>query len=133
MQELFSRSFDSLEEIFAFTEHFFTSERIDRQHWYTVNLAIDELFTNMVKYNPAGGEKISLQMQRTGAVVEVRLRDPGATPFDVTRPRAVDPSAPAEARKSGGLGLYLVQQLVDSLDYSYRDGASTVTFTRKLG
>jgi anti-sigma regulatory factor (Ser/Thr protein kinase) len=133
MQERFSRSFDSLEDIFAFTERFFTSERIDRQHWYTVNLAVEELFTNMVKYNPAGGGRIGLQMQHMGNVVEVRLSDPESTPFDVTEPRAVDPSAPVEARKSGGLGLYLVQQLVDSLDYSYRDGTSTVTFTRKLG
>lgn len=133
MQALFSRSLDSLEELFAFTESFFTCEGIDRQDWYTVNLAVEELFTNMVKYNPAGGGEISLRMQRTGDVVEVRMRDPGATPFDVTEPRAVDPGAPVESRKSGGLGLYLVQQLVDSLDYSYRDGTSTVTFTRKLG
>lgn len=133
MQALFSRSLDSLEELFAFTESFFTSEGIDRQSWYTVNLAVEELFTNMVKYNPAGGSEISLRMQRTGEVVEVRMRDPGATPFDVTEPREVDPGAPIESRKSGGLGLYLVQQLVDSLDYSYRDGTSTVTFTKKLG
>jgi hypothetical protein len=30
------------------------------------------------------------------------------------------------------LGLLLVQKFVDSLEYAWRDGTSTITFTRKL-
>jgi anti-sigma regulatory factor (Ser/Thr protein kinase) len=133
MQGLFSRSIDSLDEIFSFTEQFFTSEHIDPQHLFNINLAVEELFTNMVKYNSAGGGPIVLHMQRTGDAVRVRLRDPESPPFDVTEPRPVDAHAPLEARESGGLGLFLVHKIVDSLDYTYEDGTSTITFTRKLG
>jgi serine/threonine-protein kinase RsbW len=133
MEGLFRRNFDSLAEIFALTEKFFTGEGIDPEHLYTVNLAVEELFTNMVKFNPDGDEHISLQLQHTDASVRVRLCDRRVEPFDVTVPRLVDRDAPVEKRESGGLGLYLVQQMVDSLDYVHRDGVTTVTFTKNLG
>ena len=132
MQGEFKRCFESLDEIFSFTDGFFEHEGIDGAHRYTVNLAIEELFTNMVKYNPAGTEDILLQLQQDGDAWLVRLCDREAVPFDVTRPRQVNPDAPLEKREQGGLGLFLVQQIVDTLDYAYRDGVATVTFTRKL-
>lgn len=132
MKALFKRDFDSLAEIFALTEKFFTGEGIDAQYMYTVNLAVEELFTNMVKFNPDGDQNISLQLERADGSVRVRLCDRRVEPFDVTVPRLVDTDAPAEKREAGGLGLYLVQQMVDSLDYVHRDGVTTVTFTKKL-
>jgi anti-sigma regulatory factor (Ser/Thr protein kinase) len=133
MQGQFRRSFDSLAEIFAFTEKYFASEQIDREeHLYTVNLAIEELFTNMVKFNPGGSEQISLEMQHPDGSLLVCLSDHEVEPFDVTVPRQVDTAAPVEKRESGGLGLFLVQQMVDSLDYSHRGGVTTITFSRKL-
>jgi anti-sigma regulatory factor (Ser/Thr protein kinase) len=133
MERWFDRSFDSLDQIFAFTERFFARECIDPKYLFTVNLAVEELFTNMVKYNAAGGGQIALHMQRLEDAVRVRLSDPESPPFDVTAPRPVDPDEPLEFRESGGLGLFLVHKVVDSLDYTYRDGTSTITFTRKLG
>lgn len=132
MQELFRRSLESLDEIFDFTEKFFASQQVEERHRYAVNLVIEELFTNMVKYNPASAGEIAVQMHRRDGGVQVRLSDRESVPFDVTTPRAVDPEAPIERRRSGGLGLFLVQKFVDSLDYAYRDGTSTITFTRKL-
>jgi anti-sigma regulatory factor (Ser/Thr protein kinase) len=49
----FPRSFDSLEEIFAFTSEFFGRHELDRDLLPTVDLVLEELFTNMVKYSPA--------------------------------------------------------------------------------
>lgn len=132
MHDEFKRCFESLDEIFSFTDRFFELEGIDGAHRYTVNLAIEELFTNMVKYNPTGVENILLHMQHDNETLLVRLCDREAVPFDVTRPRSVNPDAPLEKREPGGLGLFLVQQIVDTLDYAYRDGVATVTFTRKL-
>lgn len=132
MERLFRRNFDSLAEIFALTEEFGAKAGVGPEQLYTVNLAIEELFTNMVKFNPDGDEHISLQLQQADRAVHVRLCDRRVEPFDVTVPRLVDKDAPAEQREAGGLGLYLVQQMVDSLDYVHRDGVTTVTFTKNL-
>ncbi len=55
------------------------------------------------------------------------------TNYDVERfdPRAgpvVDVTAPLEDREPGGLGLYLVLMMVDSIHYEYRNRTSKITF-----
>lgn len=132
MNELFRRSLESLDQVFALTERFFAGEQIDGSHRYAINLVIEELFSNMVKYNPAGPGDIRVDMERRAGEIQVRISDHEDKPFDVTTPRSVDTDAPLEQRQAGGLGLFLVQKFVDSLDYAYRDGISTITFTRKL-
>ena len=50
----FRRSFDSLQDLFAFTAGFCARHRVDVGLLPTVDLAVEELFTNMVKYSPGG-------------------------------------------------------------------------------
>jgi anti-sigma regulatory factor (Ser/Thr protein kinase) len=56
----FGRSFDSLEDIFAFTSEFFGRHGLDRDLLPTVDLIVEELFTNMVKYSPGGAPSIRI-------------------------------------------------------------------------
>jgi anti-sigma regulatory factor (Ser/Thr protein kinase) len=133
MQALFQRSLASLDEIFAFTAKFFEGEQVDRRDVYAVNLVIEELFTNMVKFNATGPDAVALEMVRREDAVEVRMSDRERQPFDVTEPQPLDVDAPVEKREERGMGLFLVQKFVDSLEYAYRDGTSTITFVKKLG
>ena len=133
MHRQFKRSFESLEEIFAFTGRFFQEHGVPEDDRHVVDLAVEELFTNLVKYNSDAEGEIGLGLERDGAALKVSLTDREREPFDVTVPREVDIEAPYETRPSGGLGLYLVQAMVDSLDYAHEDGVSTIVFTRKLG
>ncbi len=132
MRALFKRSLASLEEVFAFTEQFFAGQDVDEKHLYAINLVIEELFTNMVKFNETGPENVAVEMLRRDDAVQVQLSDREPEPFDVTAPQALDVDAPVERREEGGMGLFLVQKFVDSLDYAYRDGTSTITFVKKL-
>lgn len=133
MQAAFKRSLASLQEVFAFTEQFFAGQEVNEKHLYAINLVLEELFTNMVKFNESGPETVSVEMLRVDDGVQVRLSDQEARPFDVTAPQALDTDAPVEKRQEGGMGLFLVQKFVDSLDYVYRDGTSTITFLKRLG
>ena len=45
----------------------------------------------------------------------------------------VDVDAPLEKRTPGGLGLHLIQNLVDTLEYEYQDGRGEVIFTKGSG
>lgn len=133
MQAEFKRSLASLEDVFSFTEQFFAGQEVDGKHLYAINLVLEELFTNMVKFNESGPETVSLEMLRVDNAVQVRLSDQEQKPFDVTAPQSLDIDAPIEERPEGGMGLFLVQKFVDSLDYAYRDGTSTITFLKRLG
>lgn len=130
----FPRSFDSLEEIFAFTSDFFGRHRLDRGLLPTVDLVLEELFTNMVKYSPGGAPSIRIEMAPAPGGVEVTLTDYDVDRFDVTLTPDADVNLPIEERRPGKLGLHLVRRLVDSLKYEYSSERreSRTTF-RKTG
>ena len=50
MRKKFTRSLDSLDAIFSFIDKFVHSRKIDPALIFTLNLVVEELFTNMVKY-----------------------------------------------------------------------------------
>jgi serine/threonine-protein kinase RsbW len=131
---MFGRSFDSLEDIFAFTSEFFGRHGLDRDLLPTVDLIVEELFTNMVKYSPGGAPSIRIEMAPALGGVEVALTDYDVDRFDVTLAPDADINLPIEERKPGKLGLHLVRRLVDSLQYEYSSERreSRTTF-RKTG
>ena len=130
MQRKFVRSYDSLEEIFDFTSDFFDRENIDESVRLPVQFVTEELFTNMVKYNPGNSNDILLSVAREDGRVTVSLTDFDVDEFDVTARRHVDVTLPLEQRRIGGLGLHLIHKMVDSLHYDYADRESRITFTK---
>ena len=132
MNKKFKRTFDSLKDIFEFTDSFFSEEGIDRSHQFAVNFAVEELFTNMVKYNPGNPNEILLSIDQVDGELVASLTDFDVDRFDVTEDRNVDVDSPIEERKIGGLGLHLIPKMVDSIDYDYVDRQSKITFTKTL-
>jgi anti-sigma regulatory factor (Ser/Thr protein kinase) len=130
MHQKFARSFESLQSILAFTDEFFANLNIDPAARYIVDLAIDELFSNMVKYNARSPSMIGLDFAFEGEEVTVTLSDYQSEFFDITQPRPVDITLSAEERPIGGLGIHLVKEMVDSLHYQHKDGCSTIVFTK---
>jgi len=128
MHRKFKRSFDELSRIVAMTEAFFAEHGIDPALRNVVDLAIEELFVNMVNYNTETREDILIEMRPHDHGVEVSLTDFDVERFDPTEVRAVDVDAPLEERTPGGLGLYLVLKMVDAIHYEYRDRQSRITF-----
>jgi serine/threonine-protein kinase RsbW len=133
MQKTFKRSFESLEEIFHFTEGFFSRERLDRQHLFAVNLAVEELFTNMVKYNAGSAAEILLELEKTDDQLRVSLTDMDADPFDVTAVDEPQVDLPLQHRDPGGLGLLLARKFMDQVDYHYTNRQSKITMIKGLG
>ncbi len=96
MRKQFARTFDSLEEIFGFAEEFFASERIDERHRFAVNFALEEIFTNMVKYNQGSGREIRIDLGRTDNLLRITLTDFDVEPFDITRAAETPVDVPLE-------------------------------------
>ena len=131
MEKTFKRSLAALQDIVAATDEFFAQHGIDDSIRVPVDLSIEELFVNMVKYNHGTNHDILLQLASSGNGVEVSLTDFDVDPFDPTRVPPVDVDAPIERRSPNGLGLYLVSKMVDSIHYRYQDRQSRVTFVKR--
>ncbi len=133
MHKKFLRSYDSLEAIYEFTEKILASRNIAQSIKFPVHFAMEELFTNMVKYNPGNVNDILLDIKTDNEEITVSVTDYDVDAFDVTSSRDINIDAPLDQRKVGGLGLHLIQKMVDSLKYEYSDRQSTVTFTKGSG
>lgn len=134
MQQQFPRHLDSLTPLYEFAEGILSSHAIASGTRFPVHLAMEELFVNMVKYNPGVTTDISVTVAvGEKGTVRVTLVDEGGVEFDVTARRPVDVEAPLEERTPGGLGVHLIQNLVDSLEYEYQDGRGKVIFTKRSG
>jgi serine/threonine-protein kinase RsbW len=128
VKKTYKRSFDQLAQIVADTSRFFTEHDIDDSLRMKVDLALEELFVNMVTYNTETDREILLEMRAVERGVEVSLTDYDVERFDPTVVRDVDTDAPLSERTPGGLGLFLVLKMADSIHYEYRDRTSKITF-----
>lgn len=134
MRRNFPRHLDSLTPLYEFAEEFLSANEIAEAARFPVHLTMEELFVNMVKYNPEVQTDIEVTMTpMEGGGIRVSLVDNGGVEFDVTAERKVDTNAPLEERTPGGLGIHLIQNLVDSLEYQYQDGRGEVIFTKGSG
>lgn len=133
MQRKFERTIDALADIYTFAENIFATGNIQDSVRLPVHLALEELFVNMVEYYPGNDSEILLDISASGGKVAVTMTDFDVDPFDVTVPRNVATDLPLDQRVPGGLGLHLVQQMVDDLEYEYRGRQSTIRFTKESG
>jgi anti-sigma regulatory factor (Ser/Thr protein kinase) len=133
-QKSFRRSFDSLPAIFAFTTGEFARQGIDVRLLPTVDFAVEELFTNMVKYSKGTDAEVLIGLVGIADGVEVTLTDYDVEPFDITKAPEVDVSLPIEQRRPGGLGLHLIRRLLDSVEYEYSEESreSRITLRKTL-
>lgn len=118
----FGRRVDALPELVAFTAAFFDQHGLDRVLLAPVDFAIEELFTNMVKYSRPGGDEVEVSLAQVAGGIEVALTDYDVEPFDPTRAPDADVSLPLQARRPGGLGIHLTRRLVEGLEYAYSPG-----------
>jgi anti-sigma regulatory factor (Ser/Thr protein kinase) len=134
MNRDFPRHLDSLAPLYEFAEEILEASEISPGVRFPVHLAMEELFVNMVKYNPDVHTDIKVSVTVTDTdTVTVVMVDDGGVQFDVTAERKVNIDAPLAERTPGGLGIHLIQNLADKLEYRYKDGRGEVIFTKGSG
>jgi anti-sigma regulatory factor (Ser/Thr protein kinase) len=90
-----------------------------------LELAIGEAFSNAVKYG-AHDAKVSVRVESSfGHRVMLEMAYPGSR-FDT---RITLPSNTAQA--TGGYGRFLMRNVTDSMEYSFRNGCTTLRMTKR--
>jgi anti-sigma regulatory factor (Ser/Thr protein kinase) len=132
MKREFKKEISSLDGIFTFLTEAMDGIPVSAEGMYAINLAVEEFFTNIVKYGKGSRDDVMVSVDQEGTQAVVRLVDRGVERFDPTATSEVDTSIPLEERKIGGLGIHLAKQMLDDIRYSYSDGASTITIIKNV-
>lgn len=95
-----------------------------------MNIVIDEIYGNIVKYSGAGSITIHAGMDENGMFV-MRFIDNGKpyNPFEAPDP---DIHTDFDSRPIGGLGVFIVKNSMDDVRYEYTDGQNQLTIKKKI-
>ena len=98
-----------------------------------MNLAIEEAVVNVMEY--AYPSDVQGEVRINAVANDVRLKiiisDDGM-PFDPTTRGEVDTTLSADERGIGGLGIYLVRRIMDSINYERVNGQNVFTLRKRL-
>ena len=98
-----------------------------------MNVAIEEAVVNVMNYAYPAGEHgdVTVEAVTNGMRLKFTIIDSGK-PFDPTVQAAVDTTLSASERPIGGLGIHLVRQIMDSINYERINGLNVLTLRKKL-
>ncbi len=124
---------NTIPQLTAFVEEVCEAVGYDMSTTMSLNLALEEAVVNVMNYAyPAGtiGE-IIIEAQCNDRRLKFTITDWG-TPFDPTARQDVDTTLSVEDRPIGGLGIHLVRQIMDSINYERLDGKNVLTLRKKV-
>ena len=106
---------------------------IDPKQAKDIRLGVEEAVVNVIDYAyPAGVEgDVTVNASSDGHQVKFVISDKGV-PFDPTGKNQADITSSVEERPVGGLGIHLVRQLMDSINYERLDGRNILTLWKRI-
>ena len=98
-----------------------------------LRLAVEEAVVNVIDYAYPVGQtgEIEVRVMSDGDTLKTIITDSGIA-FDPTSKEKTDISLSVEDRQIGGLGILLVRELMDTINYERIDGQNVLTLIKKL-
>ena len=117
----------------AFVDEVCETVGFDEMTTMQMNLAIEEAVVNVMNYAypPGSHGDVKIEAQSNDVRLKFTIIDSG-TPFDPTVQADVDITLPAEERPIGGLGIHIVRQIMDSINYERVNGFNVLTLRKKI-
>lgn len=95
-----------------------------------IRIAVDEIFSNIARYAYNTGVGNAAIRVAVGDDITVEFEDNGMA-YDPLTADTPNTALPAEEREIGGLGLFMVKRLMDSVAYRREGNKNILTITKK--
>jgi len=125
-----------VEDLNASLETVLTRHGVVRGVRDDVRLIVEELASNTIEHGgpdgmSVGQHELSVDIAIHDDLLTLQFRDDGA-PFDPTAATPPDLDADMDERPIGGLGLYLIKQLAEEIDYRRGDDHNLLRVTLRI-
>lgn len=100
---------------------------------FNLNLVLEESVTNIIfyAYTKQAEHEIAIQAERFDHSLVFTITDSGK-PFDPTKVAEADITLSTEERPIGGLGIFLIKQIMSEVEYQRIDGRNVFTLKKEL-
>lgn len=113
--------------------HFGSINDLSEKDVYDITLILEEVVTNVIFYGYDDKNeheiKIDVKLNQGDLVLEIEDDGKPFNPLDMPNP---DVNLPIEERQIGGLGIYIVKNLVKTMDYRWENGKNFLKITKDL-
>lgn len=124
----------NLHQVLAFVDEQLEAAACPLRTQLQLEIAAEEIFVNIASYayGPEGGEAlIRMAVSEDPPAVTLEFEDSGM-PFDPLAKEDPDVTLPADKRKPGNLGIFMVKKSMDDMRYEYKDGRNRLILFKKL-
>ncbi len=123
----------TIQSLNEFVDNVCEAAGFDMSECMRMNLAIEEAVVNVMNYAYPKGVKgmVNIDATISDKGLKFVISDNG-TPFDPTAKEEVDTTLSAEERGIGGLGIHLIRQIMDSINYEHIDGRNVLTLLKRI-
>ena len=117
----------------AFVEEVCQTVGFDDMANMQIKVAVEEAVVNVMKYAypPGMHGDVTIEAASNDVRLKFTIIDSGA-PFDPTVQSEVDTTLAAKDRKIGGLGIHIMRQNMDSINYERIDNLNVLTLRKKI-
>lgn len=131
--KIFSGHYKNLAKISDYVAKYALDAGLDEQEVYNVQLAVDEACTNIIEHSYGGegvGEIVCTCNLFSGGI-EIVLEDEGIH-FDPDLIPEPDITLPIEEVTPRGAGVFLMNKVMDEVNYEFKNGAGTILRMKKI-
>lgn len=125
---------ENWETVKNFLKKMLAEKNFSRDDERSLQMAIEEIYCNIVNYAYAphvGRVKIVGNFENDECGIILQFIDEGK-PFNPLEKDAPDFTIAHEDREVGGLGIFIVREMVDDMSYEYTDGKNILTLKKIL-
>ena len=117
----------------GFLREFGSAVALDAAHVQTFELALEEIFMNIVMHGsqPGSTPLVEVSLQRAAESVTMTVEDNGPE-FDPLSLPPPDVTAGLADRPVGGLGVFLVRKMMDTVSYARISGRNQLRMSKRL-
>lgn len=127
--KIFKADVKELDSLFEYSSTLLQVLDFSKRDIIMINTALEEVFVNVAKYAYEDSGEVEVTLSNDKNKVTFVFRDSGK-PFNPLTKEDPNITASSEEREVGGLGIYMVKNIMDETDYEYKDHHNVLTLVK---
>ncbi|MBP5165571.1 MAG: ATP-binding protein [Lachnospiraceae bacterium] len=126
---------DNISVVMSFVDEELVKRNCPESEKLKIDVAVDEIFANIASYAYAPEEgEATVKVEFTDEPLQIIISfiDTGK-PYNPLLKEDPDTTLSADERAIGGLGIFIVKQSMDSVEYSYEEGCNVLKIKKIIG
>jgi len=121
---------DRVDDVFALIDEAMINAGIEVKMQNNIRIAAEEIFVNIASYAyPEGEGEVAVSVSADENSIVIEFADSG-TPYDPLVKADPDITLSADERDIGGLGVFMVKKMMDSVEYRYEGNKNVLTIKK---